>query len=744
MIKSTTTTTDPETSKFLAGVAARVARATDGKAQPSITTPPTDGMATSTPAATSGVPSTTTAAPMAASNVRKSPADLARGKWSTSGLSAAHADTLKLAGISAAESAALGAPAAAALRIQYFDTEGKPSQFYRLRFLEDLPGFRGMVEKPQRFWQPPRSLNEVYLPPLLDKPWKDVLQDAAIPVVIVEGELKSAAGCAAGIPTLGLGGVDVYKSTKRGLDLLPVLADAKWSDRKVTIAFDSDVATNPNVLAAQNRLARSLTNLGAEPTIATIPPGVDGRKQGLDDLLVAAAASGESPSAVLKNLTDAAKPYPEAVALHEMNEKVVLVRNPPAIVERETSRVMKKDTFTGHTYAPSKHVEMAGARGARKEVSTASRWMEWPGRFEVEEITYSPGHGSIEHRGGKRYWNNWTGWGCEPVEGDVSRWHALLDHVFTSDPGSRKWFEQWCAYPLQNPGVKMYTAVIFHGPKHGWGKSFVGELLQKVYGERNTVTLTAKNLDEAFNSLLANKQFVSGEEITGNNRKDLADLLKSMITSETRNVNEKYVPQYVLPAIENYFFTSNHADAFLLADEDRRYFVHRVDSPTTPPKEWWLDLREWKRGTGPSALFHYLLNVDLTGFDPFGRAPKTQAKLAMIDRSKNDLQLWVALLAEGGSAAEEALGALLIGQEGRDIFTVADLCRAFDPEGRFKFFTPEKVGRALSDAGFPRERFRAANVVSRYYAVRNRGDWEGRNPADWCQHVEKHAVRSKF
>src|SRR5574340_1095790 len=81
-------------------------------------------------------------------------------------------------------------------------------------------------------------------------------------------------------------------------------------------------ATNPNVVRAQRQLAKELITLGAMPAIASLPPGKNGAKQGLDDLLVAQGA------AALEKIISDAPFFPEAEALWSLSEEVVYVREP--------------------------------------------------------------------------------------------------------------------------------------------------------------------------------------------------------------------------------------------------------------------------------------------------------------------------------------------------------------------------------------------------------------------------------
>lgn len=142
--------------------------------------------------------------------------ELAQAKWRSSGISDKAAQRLKLSALSEGEAEALGSNfyPVRSLLFPYFDLNGKRTKFYRVRYLETLPGFQGQVKKPQRYAQPTGTLNEVYLPPLLD--WSRTAPNTDRMVLITEGELKAAAGCAAGYATVGLGGVDVWRATKIG------------------------------------------------------------------------------------------------------------------------------------------------------------------------------------------------------------------------------------------------------------------------------------------------------------------------------------------------------------------------------------------------------------------------------------------------------------------------------------------------------------------------------------------------
>ena len=669
---------------------------------------------------------------MATKGERAELEELARKKWESSGLDATHAKKLRLRALSAEEVQRLGIePAWAGLHIPYFDENGRETEFCRVRFFDETrTGFAAQALKPQRFSQPAKTLNEVYMPPLLDRSWAEILADPAHQLIITEGELKSACSCLFGFACLGLGGVDVWRSSRRGVAMLRAIAHAKWTNREVFVLFDSDLAENPNVLRAQTSLARALAERGANVKVMMVPEGEGGAKQGLDDFIVAHGAQ-----AVPDMLAEAQVPS-EILALQEMNSEVVYVRNPGLVVEQERLFTMRPDAFTSHHYS-NRHFERP-VEGRTKVMATAKVWLDWPNRNEVNRLTFSPGATSfVERPSGRallidRCFNMWRGWGVEPKKGDVGPWHRLLDHLFAgADPKHRRWFERWCAYPMQHPGTKLFTAAVVWGVVQGTGKSFVGDLLRDIYGANGSL-IDCDTLESQFNSLLVNKQFLHGDEITGDDNRRYADRLKNRIAHEKMIVNEKMKPAYEIETCTNYLFTSNHPDAFFLEDEDRRYFIHQV-TVGKQPDSFYSELRDWRFGIGPAALFHYFLEIDLGDFNPRAAAPMTEAKEEMIRSSKSDVARWVHVLREDGTVPHLKADC--------DLFTPSEILCAYDPDGRGKV-TENRVGIELTRAHFEKRRVRVGDLSLRLWAVRNREAWAKRSDREWTQHRQEHGPKN--
>jgi hypothetical protein len=657
--------------------------------------------------------------------------DLAKAKWQSSGIEDDAARLLKLKALTAEEVVALHDrfhPVGAML-LPYFNLDGSTSTFYRVRYLEPLPGFAGAVEKPQRYAQAPGTLNEVYLPPLLKDSWATIAQNPSTAICITEGELKAASATGHGYPTIGLGGVDVWRSGRRGIDLLPQLKEIKWQGRDVVIIFDSDAAVNPAVTAAQRRLAKELVARGALPRIAAIPGGLNGAKVGLDDYLVK-----HGPEA-LQAVVEAAPAYAEGEALWALNEEVAYARDPGIVIERESGRRIDPGSFVRHVYANRHYVEQQVTPAGKivlKKKSLAARWVEWEHRFEVDRIVYEPGKPRL-YEGA---WNAWKGWGAEEKQGPVELWDRLLDFMFKGDDGARKWFEQWCAYPIQHPGTKLYTSCLLWSAVHGTGKSLLAYLLKAVYGN-NAIEIDSDALRSSFNAWAENKQFVIGDEITAGDARLDKDKLKSIVTRPVIRINQKYLPEYVIRDSVNYLFTSNAPDALFVEDNDRRYFVQEVVGAPLP-REFYEKCDQWLHGEAGANLLYHLRRVDLTGFNPREHAYVTASKRSMIFIGKSELAAWMAEMMEDPKTKLRALGE----DVARDceLFPANVILRCFDPEGH-KRCTPNTVAKELQrlglrplNGGVP-VRTKAGTV--RLYAIRNHDEWVSRAPRLLAAHYEK-------
>jgi hypothetical protein len=598
--------------------------------------------------------------------------------------------------------------------------------FYRVRYLgPEAPGFGQQAEghRARRYAQPAgTSVCAYFAPDAVD--WPALLADPSGPLILTEGEFKAAKACLEGFPTVGLGGVWNWRSAEAGVDFLPELAGIEWRGRKVFVAFDSDYHTNPMVCQALSALAEELYRRGADPWLLSLPEPEDGGKVGLDDFLVTAGAGA------LAGLLSEAQSLTLARPLMQLNREVVYVRDPGLVVVRETRQRLSPQAFANHAFSARPYAErMLDRDGVPKlrPAKAAQAWLSWPVRSELGRMTYAPGEPEETSEGGQSAFNLWPGWGCEPKKGDVKPFLRLVDHLFTgAEPEAVTWFLRWLAYPLQHPGYKLTSSAAVWGVKQGTGKSLLGYTMRRIYG-KNFVEIRQKDLESTFTEWAENKQFVMGDDVTGSNKRNYADMLKGMISQETMRINVKMIPSYDVPDRINYLWTSNHPDAFFMDDDDRRFFVHEV---TVDPMadSYYHDYERWLDAEGGPALFDWFLRLDLGDFNPRAAAFKTRARERMVSDGKSDLGAWVSAL------KIDPEGVLRVGDlrvEG-ELFSARELLDLYDPSRRTGT-SANGLARELRRAGFPivadGAPFRGGDGrLDRFYAVVDRPKWARAKP----------------
>lgn len=573
----------------------------------------------------------------------RSPRELMLLKLKESGLDERDAKKLEFTPYSDSASASLNlSRVGEGFKIPYFSADGKKLKMFRYRYyLTEITNGFLKGTKQRKYDQVLNTPVEIYLPKLVD--WEKTKANVAQPITITEGELKAACCTKYVMPCIGLGGVWNFGSKSRYQELVPALEHFQWSGRTVYICYDSDAVLKPEVMLAEFRLARRLTDLGAQVIVVRIPCDGD-KKIGIDDYIV---KHGKKATESLFNDSDAWGP---SAALHEMNAEVVYCERPSSVIQHRsdsspTNRIMGVTEFVREAFAHRRH-DAPNASGTMVSKSTAKEWIDWPHRKNAYGVTVAPGAGPIvlESVNGTvvRKVNLWDGWGGTPIKGDVSPYLELKDHVFErADPAHAHWFEQWVAYPFQHPGVKLRNGVLIHGHQ-GVGKTLLGETIAKPYGRAGRV-VDQRSLERDFNPVMEGAAFIVGDEVaTRENRRDLAEHLKNLVTRPFVEINRKYINPYTTPNTAQFYLTSNHGDALYLENGDRRFFVHCVTAGKLS-EEFSKKYEPWlaQQSSIDALLYHFMHEVDCTGFNPLAAPPVTEAKTAMVDASRSEHAAWI-------------------------------------------------------------------------------------------------------
>jgi hypothetical protein len=584
----------------------------------------------------------------------------------------------------------------AAYQLPYFSPEGKLLDYYRLRFLKEITDLK--TGKVLRYWQPPKTAPHAYLPPHVD--WVKFLRGDD-EVVFTEGEKKAAAGAKfLRRAVVGLGGVFSFRSRAHRLSLLPELVPLV-KNRRVLVCYDAEPNLNPDVVRARLALTQALGHHGAEVWTVHLPLNGTGEKVGLDDFLVAHGAEAFDDLETVR--------AGEEAEFERLNQELAYIQESHGYYHLKTGALFQEPRRLAQGEFAPRVITVYDARGETTQKNAVMEWIKWPRRTQYTRLTYDPGKPTLLDGA----YNTWPGWGVAPARGPVTLFTRLVAHLFEGALAAhREWFLRWLAYPLQHPGVKLYTMTLLFSLGEGVGKSLVGMHLGRIYG-KNFKAIKAKDLHSSFNNWARHKQFILGDEVTGRDRQEDIDELKTIATQEMVSVNEKYQPTYELPDRSNYLLTTNRPAALMMAARDRRFFVHEITSEKFPER-FFDEYDAWYRSdAGAAALFYHLLNLPLGGFSPRAEAPVTPHKREMARLAAMPVEYDVAdLLSQPGQYLLDSP---------RDLYTAHELSQLLSAQGRGHHAV--SVGRALKTAGVPSFFVKTTRGSVQVYAVRKRERW---------------------
>lgn len=259
-------------------------------------------------------------------------------------------------------------------------------------------------------------------------------------------------------------------------------------------------------------------------------------------------------------------------------------------------------------------------------------WREWKLNMErkvvrLSEVGFDPTGNDLRIK-----CNIWGGWPTKPRAGSCEILLDLLRTLCSLEENSSEtiyqWVLKWLAYPIQHPGAKMRSALIFHGPQ-GAGKNLFFEAYAAIYGKYGRVIGQAE-LEDKFNDWASGMLFMIADEVVA--RQELyhtKNKIKALITGEYIRINPKNVAAHDERNHVNIVFLSNEKQPAVLEKDDRRFAV--IWTPEKLPDNYYADVAEEIKAGGIDALHDYLLNLELGNFNEHTKPPVTRSKQDLID-----------------------------------------------------------------------------------------------------------------
>jgi len=224
------------------------------------------------------------------------------------------------------------------------------------------------------------------------------------------------------------------------------------------------------------------------------------------------------------------------------------------------------------------------------------------------------------------------------------------------DAGDRKIFFDYLAHNIKYPGHKIPWAPLIQS-EEGAGKGVIKMLMTHAIGSPYVYFPNAKELAESgakFNAWMRAKLFILVDEIKVDDRRDMIEILKPMISEKEIEIQGKGYDQEKEDNYSNWAFFSNYKDAIPISKNGRRFAIfysaiQSVDDLLARgmDKAYFDGLYAWMQyGGGNEIVTDYFLNYPIERNAIDMRAPSTSSKAEALENSMSQLDRLVGELVE--------------------------------------------------------------------------------------------------
>ena len=281
---------------------------------------------------------------------------------------------------------------------------------------------------------------------------------------------------------------------------------------------------------------------------------------------------------------------------------------------------------------------------SKRQITASSLLKEGSGSI-VDHLGYKPGAArTYKDRSGRTIANTWREHAIQPSKPSKEDAQSFVDfvkHLSNDDKetsaGIKRFFTK-IAYLLKNPSARIRHATLLIGRNEGCGKTtLTHDIPVALFGGDNVRNVETRELSKDFNGYVNEARILVLPELWLGNRKDAlaqANNLKPLIADDSITVENKFKNVRPIENVTTIFANSNHTDAILFGECDRRYDVIATSAPMMPAE---LGTRIHSLiKERPGALLWLVLayGKDAESFDPNAPPPQTAAKKSMMESGR--------------------------------------------------------------------------------------------------------------
>lgn len=219
----------------------------------------------------------------------------------------------------------------------------------------------------------------------------------------------------------------------------------------------------------------------------------------------------------------------------------------------------------------------------------------------------------------KGVFNLWIPFAMELIVGeyepDTEGRDFILNHLkilCDKEEVTYEYFEKWIAQMIQHPEFKS-TCPILIG-EQGGGKGTFMELMKVLLGKEKVLITSQpdKHVWGNFNTLMANAYLVGFDEISKSMTTSAVEFIKSLITENTININDKGHSTYIIDSYHHYMMMTNKADGGITTEKgDRRKLMIRISDELVGNKPYFNKFYEYLKNTNTMrTVYDYFKNKE--------------------------------------------------------------------------------------------------------------------------------------
>lgn len=311
-----------------------------------------------------------------------------------------------------------------------------------------------------------------------------------------------------------------------------------------------------------------------------------------------------------------------------------------------SARFMNSTQFNGKYGGKQFAMSASGSKVVNEAWQAALRATDWT-IPKVDHIRFLPDKKPfeiIEDDMARKGLNTYIPIKIKAAQGDLTLWFNHVTKILPNE-NDRNIFYAYLAHCIKYPGYKIPWAILLQSTP-GVGKTVFFEVMQHGLGNMYVYRPKAPELiasGSKFNAWMRSKLAIIVDEIKIDERRELIEILKPMITDAQIEVQAKGVDQEMEDNCANWMFFSNYKDAIPVNQNDRRYCVFFSSLQTKRDllcagmdDNYFNALWDWLREKGGlNAITWWLMNYPIEKGSLPVRAPETSshAEVLRIGRS---------------------------------------------------------------------------------------------------------------